>query len=380
MQRIRVTTKPHAPQYEIVVSNKVLNTIGDYARTWLGDDTKRIAVVSNATVFELYGSSVGRSLKRANFEISELLIGDGERAKNFRSVERNLLILARDRFERTDAVLALGGGVVGDVAGFTAAVYQRGIRFIYAPTTLLSQVDSSVGGKTGINLPTAKNFVGSFHQPSGILTDVATLKTLPRRELTSGIFECIKQGAVGSRKLFNQTLSVLFDIKDLGPDELIELISSHCRFKAAIVKDDERERLNGSGGRSRRILNFGHTVGHALESVTNYRRFRHGEAVAIGMLAAAEISKRAGLLSNSDSDLLADAVQRCGPLPRTDDLDQEELLKAISTDKKSASGVVQWVLLEQIGKPRIVGGNKISMSILKDSLRQVLAKSAAVRS
>lgn len=375
MPRIRVTTKPHTQRYEIVVDERALKTIGENGRIWLGNDAKKIAVISNATVFEIYGSAVVQSLEREHFHVTSLLIGDGERFKNFRSVEQNLLSLANNRFERTDAVLALGGGVVGDIAGFTAAVYQRGIRFIYAPTTLLAQVDSSVGGKTGVNLQMAKNFVGSFHQPSGILSDVSTLKTLPKRELRSGFFECIKQGTVGSRKLFNKTVAALANLEQVKPGELMELVSAHCKFKASIVKHDVHETLNGDDTRSRRILNFGHTVGHALETVTNYRRFKHGEAVAIGMLAAGEISKRVGLLPAQELDLLKDAVQRCGRLPKVDDLDQSAILNVISADKKSASGVVKWILLEKIGQPRIVSGTSIGKSVLTESLRSVLTKS-----
>lgn len=380
MQRIRVTTKPHAPQYEIVIGHQILDTIGQKTKSWLGGNAERLAVVSTEKVFENYGSKVTRSLKLAGFDPLQVQIGDGERSKNFRSIERNLLVMARNGFERSDAILALGGGVVGDVAGFTAAVYQRGIRFIYVPTTLLAQVDSSVGGKTGVNLPTAKNFVGSFHQPSGILTDVMTLKSLPRRELFSGFYECLKQGAVGSRRLFEQTTSAFSAIDHLEPLKLVELISAHCKFKAAIVRSDERERLNGDSSRSRRILNFGHTVGHAVEAVTNYRRFRHGEAVAIGMLTAGEISRKVGLLSSADLRLLDDAIQRCRPLPRVDDLSKQAVMNAISSDKKSTGGVVQWVLLERIGKPRIVSGTEIGKSVLKESLEKVFRSSASVRS
>lgn len=382
MQRIRVTTKPHRPSYEITIGHHSLDTIGEKARLWLGPNTKKVAIISNQRVFGLYGATVVKSLKPQQFKYQSLILRDGERSKTFRTVERNLLFLSKYKFERSDAVIALGGGVVGDIAGFTAAVYLRGIPFIYVPTTLLAQVDSSVGGKTGVNLPAAKNFVGSFHQPAGIVTDVATLKTLPIRELRSGLYECIKQGAVGSKQLFTQTVSKLSQItkRDLKSSEWIDLISAHCRFKASIVKDDERERINGTNSRSRKILNFGHTVGHALESMTNYRRFRHGEAVAVGMIAAAEISKRLGLLSTEDLGLLTDAIRRCGSLPQTNDLHYHTVLDLVGADKKSSGGVVKWVLLERIGKPRIVSGSEIDERVLRESLRAVLGKGARVRS
>lgn len=383
MQRIRITTRPHGREYEVIVGYELLNQIGKHARSCLGDGAGKVAVISNPTVSSLYAAGVFRSLKREGFIASKILVGDGERSKNLSTVEHNLKLLSANNFERTDAVLALGGGVVGDIAGFTAAIYQRGIRFIYAPTTLLAQVDSSVGGKTGVNLAAGKNLVGSFHQPAGVVTDVATLQTLPRRELIAGLYECIKQGAVGGRPLFDRTSSLITRIvskSSVLPDEMADLISAHCKFKASIVKNDEKEKLNGTTRQSRRILNFGHTVGHALESITNYRRFRHGEAVGLGMLVAAEISNRLGLLKTSELDLLKETVRQCGPMPRTADLNYGAVLKAITLDKKSVSGVVQWVLLEGIGKPRIVSGNQIGAKVIRESLRNTLKQAATVRS
>lgn len=186
---------------------------------------------------------------------------------------------------------------MGDLAGFAAAVYLRGVPFVQIPTTLLAQIDSSVGGKTGVNLPAGKNLIGCFHQPSAVIVDVETLTTLPPRELVAGWCETIKQGAVGSRKLFKQTTDFLrlFDSKSpLCSSQLEDLIACHCSFKAAIVASDEREDIVRRDHRSRRILNFGHTIGHALEAVTSYRRFRHGEAVGHGILVAGELSKNLG--------------------------------------------------------------------------------------
>ena len=383
MQRIRITTRPHGLEYEVIVGYELLNHIGKHARSCLGDSARKVAVISNPTVSRLYGAGVFRSLKREGFVTSEILVGDGERSKNLSTVEHNLKQLSANNFERSDAVLALGGGVVGDIAGFTSAIYLRGIRFIYAPTTLLAQIDSSVGGKTGVNLATGKNLVGSFHQPAGVVTDVATLQTLPRRELIAGLYECIKQGAVGGKRLFDRTSSAIAAIvskSTLPPDEVADLISAHCKFKASIIKNDEKEKLDGTTSQSRRILNFGHTVGHALESITNYRRFRHGEAVGLGMLVAAEISNRLGLLKNSELDLLKQTVRQCGPMPGTDDLSCAAVLKAITFDKKSMSGVLQWVLLEGIGKPRIVSGNQISGKVIRESLRNTLKQAATARS
>jgi 3-dehydroquinate synthase len=271
----------------------------------------------------------------------------------------------------------LGGGVVGDLAGFAAAIYLRGVPFLQIPTTLLAQIDSSVGGKTGINLPTGKNLVGSFYQPSAVILDVNTLQTLPSRELVAGWCEMIKQGAVGSRKLFTQTTGFLGALKsgaDLASASLEELISSHCAFKASVVEDDEREDISRRDHRSRRILNFGHTIGHALEVVTNYRRFRHGEAVGHGVLVAGELSLNLGLLEQSELELLKNGVALCGPLPSVDDLDMNAILNALKLDKKSTGGHVQWVVLERVGRARIVDGKEISPKLVRLSLRNAFAK------
>ena len=275
------------------------------------------------------------------------------------------------------ALVALGGGVVGDVAGFAASVYLRGVPYIQIPTTLVAQIDSSIGGKTGVNLPLGKNLVGSFHPPSAVIVDIETLATLPARELTAGWCECVKQGAVGSRKLFNATLSFLQSLsnqKIMISPALESLIADHCAFKASIVAGDEREDPDRVDRRSRRVLNFGHTIGHALEAVTDYKRFRHGEAVGHGMLAAGQLSKNLGLLDESELELLRQAVSLCGPLPEANDIDANAILRATARDKKRTGGQIRWVLLESIGRPRIVDGDEISAALLRDSVRQVFRR------
>jgi 3-dehydroquinate synthase len=311
-----------------------------------------------------------------DFATSSWLMPDGERFKTFHSFERAVDFLANIGLEREDAVLALGGGVVGDLAGFAAAVYLRGISLIQMPTTLLSQIDSSVGGKTGINLPLGKNLVGAFHQPSCVVIDNQTLTTLPPRELVSGFCEAVKQGAVASPALFNQTTRLLSEFRskrDVLPSSKMEkLIAAHCSFKAEVVVNDERESTKRTDRKSRRILNFGHTTGHALEAITSYRRFRHGEAVGHGMLVAGQISKNIGLLDTSELESLREGVRLCGPLPFAGDLDEKTIIEALSRDKKSVRGQVKWVLLERIGRPKIVGGKEISPRLLRLSLREAL--------
>jgi 3-dehydroquinate synthase len=306
-----------------------------------------------------------------------LLIGDGERYKSIQTFAKVVRFLSETGLERSDAVVGLGGGVVGDVAGFAAAIYLRGIPFIQIPTSLLAQVDSSVGGKTGVNLVSGKNLVGSFHQPAAVISDIETLSTLPARELVAGWCECVKQGAVSSRKLFKETTNFLRIFRTQEgwiSSQLEQLVASHCAFKASIVNADEREDPNRSDRRSRRILNFGHTIAHALETVTSYSRFRHGEAVGQGILVAGELSKNLGLLNQTELELLNKAVRLCGPLPPAKDLDERAVVNAIAHDKKRAGGRVQWVLLERIGRPRIVDGKDISPALLQKSMREVFRK------
>jgi 3-dehydroquinate synthase len=375
LTQLQVRTKAQSRAYEISIGHGILSEIGPIARNCLGNRTQRIAILSNSKVFSLYGGVVTQSLKKSGFTIATELIGDGERHKSIRALEKVLHSLANAGIERSDGVVALGGGIVGDLAGFAAAVYLRGIPFIQVPTTLLAQIDSSVGGKTGVNLPAGKNLVGSFHQPAAVVIDLKTLTSLPKRELIAGWCECVKQGAVCSRKLFERTTDFLAEFNSSGVEvsrQLEQLIAAHCAFKASIVAADEREDPARSDDRSRRILNFGHTTAHALEAVTKYRRFRHGEAVGHGMLVAGTLSKNLGLLEPSELELLRRAVSLCGELPSARHLDQRSIIEAIAHDKKRTAGNVQWVLLERIGSPRIVDGKEIQPPLLQKSLREAL--------
>lgn len=373
MPRLQVHTKALHHKYEIRIGRGILSEAGQVTRRSLGAQAKRIALISNKKVFALYGSAVIKSLQLRGFSVLPWLMADGERHKSVQTAEKALRFLSESGLERGDGVIALGGGVVGDLAGFAAAVYLRGIPFIQVPTTLLAQIDSSVGGKTGVNLPAGKNLVGSFHQPGAVVIDVETLATLPARELVAGWCECVKQGAVSGRKLFKQTTDFLRLFKSEGvliSSQLEKLIASHCAFKASIVAADEREDLARRDNHSRRILNFGHTIAHALEAVTNYRRFCHGEAVGHGILVAGELSKNLGLLAQTELELLTQAVSLCGPLPSARDLDESAVMSAIAQDKKRTAGHVQWVLLEGIGRPRIVDGQEISPRQLRQSVRE----------
>ena len=370
-------TKERAHEYEIRIGVGPLKESGQVARGCLGDRARRLALISNKRVFDLYGPTLLKSLEASGFNVIPWSIGDGERFKSIETVERVLRFFGESGLERSDGVVALGGGVVGDVAGFAAAIYLRGIPFVQVPTTLLAQIDSSVGGKTGVNMPSGKNLIGSFHQPAAVISDIETLTTLPARELVAGLCECVKQGAIGSRKLFKETSDFLQAARTnnaLDPSRLEQLVASHCAFKASIVAADQREDPNRSDRRSRRILNFGHTIAHALESVTDYRRFRHGEAVGHGMLVAAELSKNLGLLKQTELELLTKAITLCGPLPSTRDLDERAIISAIAHDKKRTAGRIHWVLLERIGRPRIVDGKEISSTLLRKSVSEVFRR------
>jgi 3-dehydroquinate synthase len=378
LQRVKVRLAAPKHRYEIKIGRKILPDLGNEIRSCLPHRARRVAIISNQKVYSLYGAQTLESLRVAKYVVFPWMVGDGERYKTLATVQKVLLTLSEMRLERTDAVVALGGGVIGDLAGFAAATYLRGIPFLQVPTTLIAQIDSSVGGKTGVNLPQGKNLVGAFHQPCGVLIDTETLTTLPPRELTSGWCETIKQGAVGSHTLFKQTRDFLKTIES-DPDAFISpalerLIRSQCAFKAAIVTGDEREAPERTDHLSRRVLNFGHTVGHALESITKYRRFRHGEAVGYGMLVAGQISKDLGLLATSELELLRDTVRLAGSLPSASNLDEDAIMRAILRDKKSVGGRIKWVLLERIGRAQIVDGKEINPRLLRDSIRHGLRR------
>ena len=375
MPILQVRTKNNALQYDISIGRGVVRDAGIIARGTLGDRTRTIVIVSNAKVFSLYGAAAVRSFKNNGFTVSHVLVGDGERYKSLQTAEKLLQFFSSMKLERTDGVVALGGGVVGDLAGFAASIYLRGIPFIQIPTTLLAQIDASIGGKTGVNIAKGKNMAGSFYHPRAVVIDVNALATLGKREVVAGCCEMVKQGAVSGRKLFAQTVGFL---RTMDPEsiyitpDLEHLVLSHCAFKASVVSQDQREEPTRTDNRSRRILNFGHTIGHALETVTGYRLFRHGEAVGYGVAVAGAISKNLGLLEVSELESLNHAVRLCGPLPRANNLDQNAVIQAIQHDKKLFEGRNQWVLLESIGRPRIVGGKEISAGLIKKSLTEAV--------
>lgn len=369
MHRLEISLQQDPRTSEINIGKGIRRQLGQL----IPFKPRRVGIISNERVFGLYGREVVRSLKAEGCKTFVWLMPEGERYKSFRVLEQAVTFLSENQFERNDLVLALGGGVVGDLAGFSAAIYLRGLPLTQVPTTLLSQIDSSVGGKTGINLPVGKNLVGAFHQPAAVFIDTETLVSLPQRELVSGFCEMVKQSLVSDKSLFDLTVSCLKNQEQKGDflltSEFENLIAAQCSFKASIVANDERESTSRSDAKSRRVLNFGHTTAHALETITNYRMFRHGEAVGYGMLVAGELSRNLGLLDAGDLKLLRDAVHLCGPLPRADKLDINQVIGALKHDKKSVAGQINWVLLEGVGRPKIVEGRLISAKTLRLSLR-----------
>lgn len=270
---------------------------------------------------------------------------------------------------------------MGDLAGFAASLHLRGIDLLQVPTTLLSMIDSSVGGKTGINTSFGKNLVGSFYQPRGVLVDVETLRTLPRREITAGLCEAIKQGAISGRQLFQQTTDFLQTFKPTDfrrsadhsrlAEDLAALIDRQIRFKAKIVQNDEFEDPENLSSSSRKILNFGHTFAHALERATDYRYLRHGEAVGYGIMFAAELSKKLELIVQDEVNSLNDVVHRAGVLPALDNVDRSKVQESFKHDKKRVGKSLHWVLLKGIGKPVIVPDTQIPRSAISSTLKAI---------
>ena len=374
MIKVPIELTPSTTRYTISIGSGALKKVGTCARG-CAKDARRAFVVSNPTVNGLYGESVAQSLAANGFEVSSYLVRDGEKYKTLRSAESALEAFSTAGLTRTDIVVALGGGVVGDLAGFAAAVYLRGVKFIQVPTTLLAMIDSSVGGKTGVNTSFGKNLTGAFHQPSSVLIDPQVLSTLPSRELTAGFCEMVKHGALAGRDLLDVTSETLGRFAGgpaVGTERAMsELIRRNVEFKASIVASDERESSRRRDAKSRKILNFGHTLAHALEKVTNYSHFRHGEAVGYGILFAAEVSKNLALCDEKDVNLLRDVVHRVCVLPSLAGIDQDEVLAAFQSDKKVIGGELQMVLLKGIGKPVIVSERDIPTNLLKRTLKQL---------
>jgi 3-dehydroquinate synthase len=337
-----LTVRTPSRPYPVVIGPGIvarLGTVLDQA-----EFPRRRIIVSSPTVWRFHGQALAEAIPN----VPVVLIPDGERHKTLQTTARIYDALVRERADRGAGIVAMGGGVLGDVAGFAAATFLRGIAVAHVPTTLLAQVDSAIGGKVGVNHALGKNLIGAFHQPRCVAIDPLVLATLPRREFRAGLYEVVKYGMTSSAALFDRLRAQVKEVFKRQPDILVPIIAESCHIKAEVVERDEQEQG------LRRILNFGHTAGHAIEAVTKYRRFRHGEAVAFGMLVAAQVGVNRGMLEEPAREALADLVRRLGPLPPVADLTVASMVEAMRLDKKVVDGRLHFVLSTAIGRAIIV--------------------------
>jgi 3-dehydroquinate synthase len=341
-QRLAAEVRTATAHYPIIVGWGILDIIGDRMRQ-AGLSGKAV-IISDENVFGIYGNRVKNALEGTQYKVISAVVPPGEASKSFEEANKLFDFLVRSRVERTDTIVALGGGVVGDLAGFVASGYMRGVPLVQVPTSLVGMVDASIGGKVAVNHPQGKNLVGAFYQPKFVLTDVQTLATLPRRELTSGWAEVIKHGLIIDPGLFEFIKSEAGELVRLAPEATVRAVAESAAIKAQIVSEDEKE----TGKRV--ILNYGHTIAHALEAATHYERFIHGEAVAIGMMGAARLAQR---LKVAPGKLVKEhqvVLEKFGLPATTPDVPEADIFSAMELDKKTTAGSIRWVLLEDIGK------------------------------
>lgn len=352
--------------YSIYVSNNGLSSLGKKLQELkIG---KKILIVSNPEIFNYYGEIAINSLQEAGFEVNYHLIPAGESYKNYDSIAQVFDRALECKLERNSTMVALGGGVVGDMTGFASATWLRGMNFVQVPTSLLAMVDASVGGKTGINHPQGKNLIGAFHQPKLVLIDPTVLKTLPEREFKAGMAEVVKYGVIWNKNLFEQLEEAenLSSLDNINPTLLSDILTHSCQAKADVVAQDEKE----SGLRA--ILNYGHTIGHAIESLTNYDTFVHGEAVAIGMVAAGKIAVEMNLWTEVENQRQNNLLKHIGlPTQIPQYLEVNQIIDHLQNDKKVKDGKVRFVLPTEIGK--VIITDQVTNQILSKILPMIMA-------
>ena len=363
MEEVRVNLGERS--YSILIGLELLKNAGAIFKEH--GIAGKIFIVTNPIVAGWYLEPLMQSLTAAGYEVQAMEIPDGEESKSLEQVSRIYDRLVDGKYDRKSVLIALGGGVIGDLAGFAASTYMRGIKFIQMPTTLLAQVDSSVGGKVAVNHPRGKNLIGSFYQPALVITDITTLKTLPERELSCGMAEVIKYGVIMDENYFRLIMAEQAMIRAVDPGTMSWVVTGSCEMKAQVVEQDEKE----SGLRA--ILNFGHTIGHALESITNYNVFKHGEAVALGMLGAVQIALRMEKLKQPELyDLLVQFCQMFNLPTRISGLAVNDIYEAIFLDKKVAFGQIRWVLPKSIGTVEVY--NDIPSQVVEQVLEEMGAE------
>lgn len=360
MRQLTVNTPSHA--YPIFIGSGLLDSLSGCLKPYVG---KKAAVITNETVAPLYLDKVRAALGAMGCSHFDITLPDGEQYKNWQSLNAIYDALMQNHAERSTTLIALGGGVIGDMVGFAAATYQRGVPFVQVPTTLLSQVDSSVGGKTAINHPLGKNMIGAFYQPQAVIADLQTLGTLPEREFSAGMAEVIKYGVLGDSQFLGWLETHMDALMRLDDTLLAEAVYHCCKMKADIVAADEKE----SGIRA--WLNLGHTFGHAIEAEMGYGVWLHGEAVAAGMVLACRLSEELGALQAADTARIAALVKRAGLPSDAPKFAWENWLAHMSHDKKVASGVMRFVGLDKLGQANITAIT--DMEILKRILQPYLA-------
>ena len=357
MEMIRVNLSSNS--YNIYIDKGLLERIGDTLVK--GKAPCKTLLITDKNIEKVYGSIVTESLKRNKFDVRLVSLQPGEEQKTLETALTLYDACFDHKLDRNSLIVALGGGVVGDIGGFAAATFMRGIPFIQIPTSLLAQVDSSIGGKVAVNHPRGKNMIGSFYQPKAVFIDTETLSTLPAPELVAGLVEVIKYGVIKDAELFEYIEKSLYDILQLNHNALLKIIATSCQIKASVVEEDEKEK------HLRAILNYGHTIGHAIETVTNYKKYRHGEAVAIGMLYAARIAIDMGLTDNTVFERQISLIKRLG-LPIHTGLNPEEIIKTLYVDKKVISGRLRFIL------PTKIGEVIISDQVTEEILYRILSK------
>jgi 3-dehydroquinate synthase len=338
MSPIRLEVASSAGPYDVHIGHHALSRLPQLLEQIARG--AQLVIVSSPLVWDLHH----RAFRGVSGSQDPVLVPDGERFKNLSTVGRVYEALIQRAADRSAVVIAVGGGVIGDLVGFAAATYLRGVRLVQVPTTLLAQVDSAIGGKVGVNHALGKNLIGAFHPPRLVLADPAVLATLPRREFRAGLYEVVKYGVIANPELLERVSGSMSAIFDRDPALLSDVVAESCRIKARVVSADERE------AGLRRVLNFGHTVGHALEAVTKYRRFRHGEAVAYGMLAALCLGVQRGVTPRAAYERVTTLIQQLGPLPPIADLSAREIIAAAGRDKKIVSGTLHFVAISQLGE------------------------------
>lgn len=356
MRTIRVNLSTNG--YNIYIDNGLIEKIGELLVK--EKEPCKTLLITDKNVEKIYGDAVLESLRREKFDVGLVSIDPGEEQKSLETAGMLYHACFDRKLDRNSLIVALGGGVVGDIGGFVASTFMRGIPFIQAPTSLLAQVDSSIGGKVAVNHPKGKNMIGSFYQPMAVFIDTGTLSTLPATELVAGLVEVIKYGVIKDEKLFEYIEKSLPGIVRLNYDALLNIIATSCQIKANVVAEDEKEK------HIRAILNYGHTIGHAIETLTDYKKYRHGEAVAMGMLYAAKIAVEMGLTDNTVYERQRTLFLKMG-LSLNPGLDAGDIIKILYTDKKTVAGRLRFILPLSIGE--VIISDKVTEDILYKVLR-----------